>query len=129
MLMRIVLLFAASWIITLTNDLFELFGKGFSGRDLILIFGGLFLISLVNTLAPDRVILSGLLSDLAGLYPERLSETLKLSVIAQITTVTLARSTMKNHRLLGQRRFQHWQGSATTSRARRGGGAAGSRPR
>jgi predicted tellurium resistance membrane protein TerC len=44
MLMRIVLLFAASWIITLTSDLFELFGKGFSGRDLILIFGGLFLV-------------------------------------------------------------------------------------
>ena len=44
MLMRIVLLFAASWIISLTNDLFELFGKGFSGRDLILIFGGLFLV-------------------------------------------------------------------------------------
>jgi predicted NBD/HSP70 family sugar kinase len=59
------------------------------------------LISLVNTLAPDRVILSGLLSDLAALYPERLSETLNLSVIAQISPVTLARSTMKNHRLLG----------------------------
>jgi predicted tellurium resistance membrane protein TerC len=44
MLMRIVLLFAASWIISLTNDLFELFGMGFSGRDLILIFGGLFLV-------------------------------------------------------------------------------------
>jgi predicted tellurium resistance membrane protein TerC len=44
MLMRIVLLFAASWIISLTSDLFELFGKGFSGRDLILIFGGLFLV-------------------------------------------------------------------------------------
>jgi predicted tellurium resistance membrane protein TerC len=44
MLMRIVLLFAASWIITLTNDLFELFGMGFSGRDLILILGGLFLV-------------------------------------------------------------------------------------
>jgi predicted tellurium resistance membrane protein TerC len=44
MLMRVVLLFAASWIISLTNDLFELFGKGFSGRDLILIFGGLFLV-------------------------------------------------------------------------------------
>jgi predicted tellurium resistance membrane protein TerC len=44
MLMRIVLLFAASWIITLTNDLFELFGMVFSGRDLILILGGLFLV-------------------------------------------------------------------------------------
>ncbi len=44
MLIRIGLLFVASWIITLTNDLFSLFGMGFSGRDLILIVGGLFLI-------------------------------------------------------------------------------------
>jgi predicted tellurium resistance membrane protein TerC len=33
MLMRIILLFAASWIISLTNNIFELFGMGFSGRD------------------------------------------------------------------------------------------------
>lgn len=44
MLMRIVLLFAASWVITLTSNLFELFGMGFSGRDVILILGGLFLV-------------------------------------------------------------------------------------
>jgi predicted tellurium resistance membrane protein TerC len=44
MLMRIALLFGASWIITLTADLFELFGMGFSGRDLVLILGGLFLV-------------------------------------------------------------------------------------
>lgn len=44
MITRIGLLFLASWIISLTNDLFELFGMGFSGRDLILIVGGLFLI-------------------------------------------------------------------------------------
>jgi predicted tellurium resistance membrane protein TerC len=44
MVMRIGLLFAASWLITLTDDFFEVFGLGFSGRDLILIAGGLFLI-------------------------------------------------------------------------------------
>ena len=44
MLIRMGLLFAASWIITLTNDLFTLVGMGFSGRDLILIVGGLFLV-------------------------------------------------------------------------------------
>jgi len=44
MVMRIGLLFAASWIISLKDDLFEVFGVGFSGRDLILIFGGGFLI-------------------------------------------------------------------------------------
>lgn len=44
MVIRIGLLFAASWIISLTGDLFALFGMGFSGRDLILILGGLFLV-------------------------------------------------------------------------------------
>lgn len=44
MLGRIGLLFAASWIISLTVDLFTVAGYGFSGRDLILIGGGLFLI-------------------------------------------------------------------------------------
>ncbi len=44
MVMRIGLLFAASWIISLKDDLFVLFGMGFSGRDLILILGGGFLI-------------------------------------------------------------------------------------
>jgi predicted tellurium resistance membrane protein TerC len=44
MLGRIGLLFAASWIISLTFDLFTIGDLGFSGRDLILIAGGLFLI-------------------------------------------------------------------------------------
>ncbi|GGL93711.1 membrane protein [Deinococcus aerolatus] len=44
MLMRLALLFSISWIYRLQNDLFSLFGLGFSGRDLILIFGGLFLL-------------------------------------------------------------------------------------
>ena len=44
MVMRIGLLFGASWIISLKGDLFTLFGYGFSGRDLILILGGGFLI-------------------------------------------------------------------------------------
>lgn len=44
MLMRIGLLFAASWIIGLTADLFSVLGMGISGRDLILILGGLFLV-------------------------------------------------------------------------------------
>jgi predicted tellurium resistance membrane protein TerC len=44
MIIRIGLLFFASWIINLTADLFVIFGLGLSGRDLILIAGGLFLI-------------------------------------------------------------------------------------
>jgi predicted tellurium resistance membrane protein TerC len=45
MLMRIALLFSLSWIIGLTAPLVEIFGVGLSGRDLILIAGGLFLLA------------------------------------------------------------------------------------
>jgi predicted tellurium resistance membrane protein TerC len=44
MLMRIVLLFSISWIIRLTEPLFTVLGQEISGRDLILIIGGLFLL-------------------------------------------------------------------------------------
>jgi predicted tellurium resistance membrane protein TerC len=42
--MRIGLLFALTWMMRLTEPLFAIVGKEFSGRDLILIFGGLFLV-------------------------------------------------------------------------------------
>ncbi len=42
--MRVLLLLAIGWIITLQEELFEVFGRGFSGKDLILLAGGLFLI-------------------------------------------------------------------------------------
>lgn len=44
MLTRIALLVSLNWIAKLTADLFTVFGMGFSGRDLILFGGGLFLI-------------------------------------------------------------------------------------
>lgn len=44
MVSRIGLLLSLSWVMTLTNPLFSLFGHGFSGRDLILLGGGLFLL-------------------------------------------------------------------------------------
>lgn len=44
MFMRIGLLFILSWIVGLTEPIFTVFGKDVSGRDLILILGGLFLI-------------------------------------------------------------------------------------
>jgi predicted tellurium resistance membrane protein TerC len=42
--LRLGLLSAISWIMDLTEPLFSLFGKGFSGRDLILVGGGVFLV-------------------------------------------------------------------------------------
>lgn len=44
MVMRILLLFSISWVMSLTNELFAIWGHGFSGKDFILIGGGLFLL-------------------------------------------------------------------------------------
>lgn len=44
LVIRIMLLFSISWIMGLTNDFFTIGSLGFSGRDIILIIGGLFLL-------------------------------------------------------------------------------------
>ncbi|KNY33580.1 TerC family protein [Agrobacterium sp. SUL3] len=45
LIMRILLLFSISWIVTLTRPLFTIADFSFSGRDLILIIGGAFLLA------------------------------------------------------------------------------------
>ncbi|MCU1718204.1 TerC family protein [Pseudomonas sp. 5P_3.1_Bac2] len=44
MIMRLGLLASMAWLVTLTEPLVELFGKSFSGRDLIMLLGGVFLL-------------------------------------------------------------------------------------
>lgn len=44
LILRLALLGTVAWIVHLTEPVFEIFGKGFSWRDLILIAGGLFLL-------------------------------------------------------------------------------------
>jgi predicted tellurium resistance membrane protein TerC len=44
MLTRLLLLLSLSWVMGLTSDWFSLWGQGFSGRDLVLLLGGLFLL-------------------------------------------------------------------------------------
>ena len=44
LIMRLALLSVISWLMALTNPLFNVAGLDFSGRDLILLFGGLFLV-------------------------------------------------------------------------------------
>jgi predicted tellurium resistance membrane protein TerC len=41
---RLLLLLSLSWVMGLTADLFSVLGQGISGRDLVLLFGGLFLL-------------------------------------------------------------------------------------
>jgi predicted tellurium resistance membrane protein TerC len=44
MVSRLLLLFTLSWVMGFTVDLFSIMGNGFSGRDLVLLLGGLFLL-------------------------------------------------------------------------------------
>jgi predicted tellurium resistance membrane protein TerC len=55
MLMRIALLLSLSWVIGLTAPLFTVLGQAISGRDLILIGGGLFLIGKSTHEMHDRL--------------------------------------------------------------------------
>ena len=49
MIMRVGLLFSISWVVGLTDPILSLFGREISGRDLILLGGGLFLIYKATT--------------------------------------------------------------------------------
>jgi predicted tellurium resistance membrane protein TerC len=55
LIMRIALLLTLSWVIRLTDSLFEAFGNEISGRDLILITGGLFLLGKSTYEIHDRL--------------------------------------------------------------------------
>lgn len=55
LIMRLALLSVISWLVTLTTPLFSLFGHGFSGRDLILLLGGLFLLFKATTELHERL--------------------------------------------------------------------------
>jgi predicted tellurium resistance membrane protein TerC len=52
---RIILIFFASWIVTLTTELFVVFDHGVSGRDLVMIIGGLFLLGKATHEIHERI--------------------------------------------------------------------------
>ncbi|MFB4250395.1 TerC family protein [Pseudomonas idahonensis] len=64
LLMRLGLLASISWMVTLTQPLFEVFDKSFSGRDLIMLFGGVFLLFKATMELHER--LEGHVSQRAG---------------------------------------------------------------
>jgi predicted tellurium resistance membrane protein TerC len=90
--MRIGLLFALSWVLSLRDPLFHIYRHAFSGRDLILIGGGLFLIAKTTHEMFDR-----LESDPTGKEPRRpanfflaIVQILALDVIFSLDSVITA---------------------------------------
>ncbi len=63
---RILLLFSLSWVMKLQDPLFSVFGHAFSGRDLILLGGGLFLIAKATHEIYDKVEAAHPMADAAG---------------------------------------------------------------
>lgn len=55
MIMRVLLLLSLAWVMRLTDPLFAVLGHEISGRDLILILGGLFLIAKATSEIHDRL--------------------------------------------------------------------------
>jgi len=55
LVLRILLLFALSWLMGLTKPLFTVLDNAFSGRDLVLLAGGLFLIYKATTELYERI--------------------------------------------------------------------------
>jgi predicted tellurium resistance membrane protein TerC len=55
MVMRVLLLMSIAWIIQLTAPLFVVFGQEISGRDLILLVGGLFLLGKATVEIHERL--------------------------------------------------------------------------
>jgi predicted tellurium resistance membrane protein TerC len=55
MIMRILLLLSLSWLVGLTQPWFTLFNTGISGRDLVLLVGGLFLVAKSTYEIHDRL--------------------------------------------------------------------------
>ncbi|MEW5562136.1 CNNM family cation transport protein YoaE [Enterobacter asburiae] len=55
LVMRLVLLSVISWMVTLTRPLFSVWDYAFSGRDLIMLFGGIFLLFKATTELHERL--------------------------------------------------------------------------
>ncbi len=82
MFMRIALLGLLAWIVGLKEPMVHIFGKGFSGRDLILLIGGIFLIY------KSTVEIHQLMEGEAGEYSRAVAATFS-AVIIQIALIDL----------------------------------------
>jgi len=93
---RVALLLSIAWIMRLTTELFAIWGHGFSGRDLILIVGGLFLIGKSTFEIHDKMEGSGhahearAVSSLGSVIAQILALDIVFSLDSVITAVGMA---------------------------------------
>lgn len=80
---RLVLLFSITWVMRLSTDLFSVAGNGLSGRDLILLVGGMFLIAKSTAEIHEKLDLSG------GHEEKRAKAVTRAGIIAQIMLIDL----------------------------------------
>ena len=80
---RLALLFALTWIMKLTAPLFAVAGNEFSGKDLVLVFGGLFLIYKATKEIHDK------LEGAAEVSTAKTAATTFAAVIAQIMLIDI----------------------------------------
>ncbi len=90
--MRIGLLFTITWIMGLTRPLFEILGHGLSGRDLILLGGGLFLIFKATWEIYDKleVVHAGELSSRRGAFLWTILQIILLDIVFSLDSVITA---------------------------------------
>jgi predicted tellurium resistance membrane protein TerC len=80
---RVLLLLSIAWLVRLTQPLFAVFNHGFSGRDLILLVGGLFLI------AKATYEIHGKLEGEEHTAEERKAATSMMAVVVQIMLIDI----------------------------------------
>jgi len=86
MIMRVALLFGITWVIGLKEPFFYLFEHGFSGRDVILIIGGLFLMYKSTTEIHKKV--KGL-EDGEDDKPEKIKKVNFTAIVLQIVLIDI----------------------------------------
>jgi len=86
MIMRICLLFGITWVIGLKEPFFSVFDHGFSGKDIILIAGGLFLMYKSTTEIHKKV--SGLEEGIPD-QPEKIKKVNFTSIVLQIVLIDI----------------------------------------
>ena len=88
MLTRLLLLFSLSWVMGLTADLFHFAGQGISGRDLVLLLGGLFLLYKATHEIYTEVEAPGAGAPADGSAAKKAGAAM-LSIIAQIAVIDI----------------------------------------